>query len=60
MLVVLSVLVVLATITELGRAIDWIVAYLIPVAVILGVVVGTFVLLAWEGGKVYDRWDQHR
>jgi hypothetical protein len=60
MLVVLSMFVVLATIMGLGRAVDWVVAYLIPVAVILGVVVGTFVLLAWEGGKVYDRWYQHR
>ena len=42
-----------------GKAFDWAVAYLIPTAVVLGVMVGTLVLLLREGGKAYDRWDKH-
>ena len=37
-----------------GEAIGWVVTYLIPTLVILGVVVGTIFLVAWEGGKAYD------
>jgi len=37
----------------LGRVIEWVGLYL-PVAVVLGVFVGMFVLFVREGGKVYD------
>ena len=43
-----------------GEAISWVVTYLIPTLVILGVVVGTIFLLAWEGGKVYDTRYPHK
>jgi predicted MFS family arabinose efflux permease len=45
-----------------GRAIDWLVTYLIPVVMILGVVVWLFVLLRRGGGrdyydgKSYEKW----
>jgi hypothetical protein len=46
-----------------GRAIDWIVTYLIPVVMILGVVVWLFFLLRRGGGgrdyydgKSYEKW----
>lgn len=43
-----------------GEAIGWLVTYLIPALVILGVVVGTIFLVAREGGKVYDTKYPHR
>jgi hypothetical protein len=49
----------LAVIVGPGEAFGWVVAYLIPTAVVLGVMVGTLVLLLREGGKAYDRWDKH-
>jgi len=45
-----------------GRAIDWIVTYLIPVVIILGVVLLLYVLLRRGGsrdyydGNSYDKW----
>jgi hypothetical protein len=46
-----------------GRAIDWIVPYLVPVVMILGVVVWLFFLLRRGGGSrdyndgnAYDEW----
>lgn len=41
-----------------GRAIDWLLTYLIPTVVLLGVVVGVVGLLVREGGKVYDERDE--
>ena len=38
----------------LGRTIEWVGTYL-PVAVVLGVFVGMFVLFVREGGKVYTK-----
>jgi len=43
-----------------GEAISWVVTYLIPTLVILGVVVGTIFLVAWEGGKVYHTRYPHK
>ena len=43
-----------------GEAISWVVTYLMPTLVILGVVVGTIFLVAWEGGKVYDTRYPHK
>ena len=43
-----------------GEAISWVVTYLIPTLVILGVVIGTIFLVAWEGGKVYDTRYPHK
>ena len=43
-----------------GEAISWVVSYLMPTLVILGVVVGTIFLVAWEGGKVYDTRYPHK
>ncbi len=43
-----------------GEAISWVVTYLIPTLVILGVVVGTIFLVAWEGGKAYDTRYPHK
>ena len=40
-----------------GRVFDWLASFLIPVAVILLVVIGTISLLAREGGKVLDSRD---
>src|SRR5918998_1054709 len=40
-----------------GRVFHWLVSFLIPMAVILLVVVGTIGLLAREGGKVLDSRD---
>jgi hypothetical protein len=40
-----------------GRVFHWLVSFLIPMAVILLVVVGTIGLLAREGGKVLDSTD---
>jgi hypothetical protein len=42
-----------------SRTLEWAVVYLIPTAVVLGVVAGTVVLVAREGGKAYDRWEKH-
>ena len=42
-----------------SRALEWVVVYLIPTAVVLGVVAGTVVLVAREGGKAYDGWEKH-
>jgi hypothetical protein len=39
----------------LGRAIEWVGIYL-PMAVVLGVFVGMFVLFVREGGKVYAKF----
>jgi hypothetical protein len=43
-----------------GETISWVVTYLIPTLVILGVVVGTIFLVAWEGGKAYDMRYPHK
>jgi Flp pilus assembly protein TadB len=43
-----------------GEAISWVVTYLMPTLVILGVVVGTIFLVAWEGGKAYDTRYPHK
>jgi hypothetical protein len=50
LLAVVSVVVVVGV----GRAIEWVGIYL-PVAVVLGVFVGVFVLFVREGGKVYAK-----
>ena len=42
-----------------SRVLEWVVIYLIPTAVVLGVVAGTVVLVAREGGKAYDGWEKH-
>ena len=39
-----------------GEAISWVVTYLIPTLVILGVVVGSFGLLVWVASTLDDRW----
>ena len=49
-----------ATVVGPGEAIDWVVTFLIPALVIFGVVVGTILLVAREGGKVYDTRYPHR
>ena len=49
-----------AAIVGPGEAIGWVVTYLIPTLVILGVVVGTIFLVAWEGGKAYDTKYPHK
>ena len=43
-----------------GAAIGWVLTYLIPALVVLGVVVGTIFLVAREGGKVYDTRYPHK
>jgi hypothetical protein len=56
---VLLVVGILAAITVgPGRAIDWLGAYLIPVLVVLGGIVGVFGLAAWEITKLHDRHKQ--
>ncbi len=58
-LFVLLVVGIIAAITvEPGRIIDWLGAYLIPVLVVLGVIVGVFGLAAWEIAKLHDRHKQ--
>jgi hypothetical protein len=60
MLLGASMFVVIVTVTSLigpDRVLQWLVSFLIPVAVILLVVVGTVGLLAREGGKVLDSRD---
>ena len=42
-----------------SRVLEWVVIYLIPTAVVLGVVAGTVVLVAREGGKAYEGWEKH-
>jgi hypothetical protein len=42
-----------------SRALEWVVVYLVPTAVVLGVVAGTVVLVAREGGKAYEGWKKH-
>ena len=56
-----AVAVILVVMFVLGpsRALEWVVVYLIPTAVVLGVVAGTVVLVAREGGKAYDGWEKH-
>jgi hypothetical protein len=43
-----------------GGLIDLVVSYVISTFVILGVVVGTIFIVAWEGGKVYDTRYPHK
>ncbi len=38
--------------------IDWLGSYLIPVVVVLGVIVGVFVLAGWEIAKLHDKHKQ--
>jgi hypothetical protein len=47
----------IAVVAGPGRMFDWLVSFLLPLAVILLVVVGTIGLLAREGGKVLDSTD---
>jgi hypothetical protein len=56
--VVAAILVVMFVLGP-SRALEWVVVYLIPTAVVLGVVAGTVVLVAREGGKAYDGWEKH-
>jgi hypothetical protein len=61
MLVVLLVVLVgilAAIVMGPGRVIDWLGAYLIPVLVVLGVIVGVFGLAAWEIAKLHDNHKQ--
>jgi hypothetical protein len=41
-----------------GRVIDLVGAYLTPVVVVLGVIVGVFGLATWEIAKLHDRHKQ--
>ena len=43
-----------------GVAIGWVLTFLVPTLVIFGVVVGTLLLVAREGGKVYDTRYPHK
>jgi hypothetical protein len=56
-----AVAAILVVVFVLGpsKALEWVVVYLIPTAVVLGVVAGTVVLVAREGGKAYDGWEKH-
>jgi hypothetical protein len=56
--VVAAILVVMFVLGP-SRALEWVVVYLIPTAVVLGVVAGTVVLVAREGGKAYEGWEKH-
>ena len=58
MLAVVLVGVLAATVVGPGRTIDWLGNYLIPVVVVLGVIVGVFVLAAWEIAKLHDKHKQ--
>jgi branched-subunit amino acid permease len=58
MLVVVLVVVLAAIVVRPGRVIDLVAAYLIPVVVVLGVIVGVFGLAAWEIAKLHDRHKQ--
>lgn len=55
--VVLVLVVAVIALVDPGRVFNWLVSFLIPMAVILLVVVGTIGLLAREGGKVLDNRD---
>ncbi len=55
-LLVVGLLVAIAVGPE--EAIDWLGAYLIPVLVVLGMIVGVFGLAAWEIAKLHDRHKQ--
>jgi protein-S-isoprenylcysteine O-methyltransferase Ste14 len=61
MFVVLSMFVGGAATVGPGRAIDWVVAYLIPVVVVLCVVIAVLALLTWAlkrlpASPYRDRW----
>jgi predicted tellurium resistance membrane protein TerC len=58
MLVVVLVVVLAAIMVGPGRVIDLVGAYLTPVVVVLGVIVGVFGLAAWEIAKLHDRHKQ--
>jgi protein-S-isoprenylcysteine O-methyltransferase Ste14 len=62
MLVVVFVVVLVAIVMGPGRAIGWIVTYLIPVVMILGVVIAVLALLVWALKKLptppYRDWWQ--
>ncbi len=58
MLVVVLVGILAAIFVGPGRVIDWLGAYLIPVLVVLGVIVGVFGLAAWEIAKLHDKHKQ--
>ncbi len=58
MLVVVLVGILAAIVMGPGRVIDWLGAYLIPVLVVLGVIVGVFGLAAWEIAKLHDKHKQ--
>ena len=60
MFVLLVVGIPAAIVVGPGVAIGWVVTFLVPTLVILGVVVGTIFLVAWEGGKVYDTRYPHK
>ncbi len=62
MLVVVLVVVLAATVVGPGRVIDWLVNYLIPVVVILGLVIAALALLVWVVERLpnppYRDWRQ--
>ena len=58
MLVVVLVVVLAAIVVRTDRVIDLVAAYLIPVVVVLGVIVGVFGLAAWEIAKLHDNHKQ--
>ena len=58
MLVVVLVVVLAAIVVGPGRVIDLVGAYLVPMVVVLGVIVGVFGLAAWEIAKLHDRHKQ--
>ena len=60
MFVLLVVGIPAAIVVGPGVAIGWVVTFLVPTLVILGVVVGTILLVAREGGKVYDTSYPHK
>ena len=60
MFVLLVVGIPAAIVVGPGVAIGWVVTFLVPTLVILGVVVGTILLVAREGGKVYDTRYPHK
>jgi branched-subunit amino acid permease len=58
MLLVVLVVVLAAIVVGPGRVIDLVGAYLVPIVVVLGVIVGVFGLAAWEIAKLPDRHKQ--
>ena len=58
MLLVVLVVVLAAIVVGPGRVIDLVGAYLVPMVVVLGVIVGVFGLAAWEIAKLHDRQKQ--